>query len=471
MRPSLHSMTLVTALVAAGCTVGPNYKGPPSVSPPATFVRAEDSASHAAPVARWWTGLNDATLTRLVEQAIANSPTVDVARARVREARVTLRGQQVSALPNTGTSAAFVRTRNITSLLGGGGGGGALNLYALGFDATWELDLFGANRRAVEGARAAAEAADANLADVDVTLSAEVAAAYIQLRDAQQRLALMQRSVDIDSQLLAMTRTRQSSGTASTLDVERMNNQLMTSQAGLAPLRASINQQLDRLAVLTGRTPGTLDADLSSAQATPAPPETVTVGDPTSLLQRRPDILAAERRLAQQTAAIGQQEAALFPKINLLGELGFASTSTSALFSNSNFSYAVAPILQWSPWDFGRTRAKINKARASRDEAEANYRQTVLSALEDAEDSLSQYGEQRSNAVQLAQARDSAERVFQLTQIRMQGGTAATIDVLDADTRRVQAELSYEQSLAQLSLDYVALQKSLGMGWSLADAS
>jgi outer membrane protein, multidrug efflux system len=175
--------------------------------------------------------------------------------------------------------------------------------------------------------------------------------------------------------------------------------------------------------------------------------------------------VVAERRLAQQTAAIGQAVAAQFPKVSLIGEVGFASLTPGAIFNGDNFSYILAPVLQWTPWDFGRNRARIAQARAGRDEAEAAYREAVLTALADAESSLAQYDEARNAVVDLARARDSAERVYTMTEIRLRGGTADTTDVLDADTRRIQAELSYEQGLAQLTQDYVSLQKSLGLGW------
>src|SRR6185437_7334589 len=322
-------------------------------------------------------------------------------------------------------------------------------------------------RRAIEGAIAAAQGSQASLAGVLVSLSAEVAQAYVALRDAQQRLALTQRDLDAESRLVDLYDLRRRAGTASDLDVERITNQVDTTRATLAPLRAEVQVQLDRLAVLSGRPPGALDGELQRAAsgAPPAPPARVAIGDPVAMLRRRPDIVVAERRLAQQTAAIGQAVAAQFPQVRLLGEVGFASLSPGTLFNGNNFSYIVAPILQWSPWDFGRNRARIAQARAGRDEAEAQYRAAVLAALQDAESSLARYGQARNAALDLARARDSAERVYTMTELRLRGGTADTSDVLDADTRRIQAELSYEQGLAQVTQYYVALQKSLGLGW------
>lgn len=476
-RVALATLLSAAALLI-GCTMGPRYRGPPAMAGTAagTFVRAGTTAAavtSAEPMARWWTTLGDQELDHLVTLAVAGSPGVQEAQAKLRSARALLAQQAAGLFPTTGLSGAYLRTRNLTSLLGGGGGsggggsGGGMNLYAVGLDASWEADIFGVQRRAIEGARAAAEGSEASLADVRVSLSAEVAQAYVGLRDAQQRLALTQRDLDVESRLVDLYNIRRQAGTASDLDVERIVNQVDTTRATLGPLRAEVDVQLDRLSVLTGQPPGALDGELTRAApaALPVPPAQVLIGDPAAMLRRRPDIVVAERRLAQQTAVIGQAVAAQFPQVRLLGEVGYASLSPGALFNANNFSYIVAPILQWSPWDFGRNRARIAQARAGRDEAEAEYRQAVLTALEDAESSLARYGEARNTVADLGRARDSAERVYAMTQIRLRGGTADTTDVLDADTRRIQAELSYEQGLAQLTQNYVTLQKSLGLGW------
>jgi outer membrane protein, multidrug efflux system len=452
-----------------GCVVGPNYDHAPTVlAPTGTFKRAASASSGEEPDARWWSQLHDTELDRLIEAALESSPSVDVARARLRQARATLSEKHANQLPTTGSSAAYVHSRNLTSLTGASGGGGSVDFYSLALDASWEIDLFGANRRATEGAAAAAEGIQASLADVLVSLSAEVAQAYIQLRDAQQRLALTERNIEIEGRVVSLMQARRTGGTASDLDVERVENQRESTQATLGPLKALIIEQFDRLAMLTARAPGDLDDELSTVSPVPAPPEHVEIGDPSGMLRRRPDIAVAERKLAQQTAGIGQNMAALFPKVNLWGTVGFVALSPAELFNGSNFTYAAAPILQWTPWDFGRTRARIDEARGARDEAEADYRRIVLSALEDAETSLARFGRQRDTVEDLARVRTSAARVYALTDLRLHGGTASTTDVLDADTRRVQAELDYQQALAQLTEYYVALQKSLGLGWMSA---
>jgi outer membrane protein, multidrug efflux system len=461
--------TLLLAVLLSGCSVGPNYKGAPQIiDSGASFVRAP-TASQTEPTSRWWTQLNDPLLNTLIDTALQTSPTIESATARLREARASLASERAKELPNTGASAAYLRAHGLTSALGAapaGGASGDTNVYAIGFDATWEVDLFGAHRRAVEGAAASLEGSRAGLRDVFVSLSSEVAQAYIQLRDSQERMGLTQRNIAIEQQLLDLMQRRRAGGTASDLDVVRVQNQLETTQASLGPLQTDVALQMDRLAMLTGKTPGALDGELATPSAVPQPPAEVPIGDPAALLRRRPDIASAERKLAQQTAAIGQDIAALFPKLTLLGDVGFTAATPRTLFNGASFTYVAAPLLQWTPFDFGRNRAHIEQARGARDEAEADYRRTVLAALQDAESALDRYGHQRNTVADYAKVQASAERVYALTEIRLRNGVASTTDVLDADSRRVQAQLSYQQALAELSTDFVAIQKSLGLGWT-----
>jgi NodT family efflux transporter outer membrane factor (OMF) lipoprotein len=453
----------------AGCAVGPDYKGPPAVAEPQKgFVRADTAQlSNAAPDRRWWTQLKDPQLDDLIEHALEASPSIEVATARVSESRAALAQERAKELPNSGVSAAYLHAHGLTSALGAAPAGGSsdVNTYAVGFDATWEIDLFGAHRRAVEGAAASLEGTRAGLRDVYVSLSAEVAQTYIELRASQERVLLTERNIEIERKLLDLMKRRRMAGTASDLDIAQLGNQLDTAQATLGPLRADVIDQMDKLSRLVGNTPGALDKELSAPMAVPLPPDVVPIGDPAGMLRRRPDIASAERKLAQQTAIIGQDVAALFPKLTLLGDVGFTAPRVGDLFSGSSFTWIAAPILQWSPLDFGRNRSKIAEARSQRDEAQADYRRTVLAALQDAESALNRFGQQRNTVGNYANARASAERVYALTEVKVRGGTASTTDLLDADSRRIQAQLDYQQAVADLSTDFVAMQKSLGLGW------
>jgi len=416
--------------------------------------------------------LNDAELTHLIDTAFQNSPNVRAAQSRLRQARASLREQQRKELPTSSATAVSLkaRTPDLGSLTGGnsnGGGAGhsTLSFYDVGFDATWELDIFGGTRRAIEAARAQAQASQADLDDLHVSLAAEVAQAYIELRDQQQRLALSRRSAEVESRILDFTRQRRDRGAASDADLEKLIVQLETTRGGLIPLQAQIDASLNSLAVLTGAEPGALDTELSEVRPLPQVPAAVAIGDPASMLRRRPDIRAAERALAASNAKIGTEVANYFPKVNFLGDIGWGSTDTHGLLDSRNLTLVAAPVLQWNVLDFGRTRARIVRAEGARDEDAAMYEATVLSALEDAETSLSRFGRQRDSVVSLLRITTSANRSYTLTEQRYEAGVASMIDLLDSERTRIEAEQNEIQGRAQLVQNYASLQKSLGLGW------
>jgi NodT family efflux transporter outer membrane factor (OMF) lipoprotein len=405
--------------------VGPNYSGPPVAAPGAVkapaFVRAGDAPLIASPpVARWWEALGDATLSTLEDRALAANPSLSAAEAKLRQSRASLREQKANLLPKGSASALYAHARfpglNLESQSDSGeGGASSLDLYNLGFDASWEVDLFGGQHRAIEAARATAEGAQADLADAQVSLTAEVAQTYVNVRDRQHRIALNRQSIAMQEQMLALTRQRFERGTASRLDVERLSQQLDSTRADVTPLNAELDAYLDELATLTGGEPGTLDALMTAPAPLPLPPAQVAIGDPASLLQRRPDIRSAERTLAADTAKIGQAQAARFPSLSFMGIVGIGGTRPSDLTKLDDFTALIAPQLSWSFLDFGRNAAKVKQAEGVRDEAEAKYRSAVLAALRDAEDSLSQFRNRRGTVATLARAKASADTAAELS--------------------------------------------------------
>ncbi len=462
----LSVLTLAGTAAMSGCTLGPDYRGAPAVAPVAahasSFNRAPKESTAATPAAAaWWKSLDDPQLGRLIEAALADSPDIRAAQARLRQSRAQLHGQRSKELPTTSASAAYLQAHLPSSTLNIG----SATLYDVGFDATWEVDLFGGTRRAVEAASAEASAVDADLADTHVQLSAEIAQAYIDLRDRQQRIALVRDSVELEERILTLTEQRRAQGVASDLDVERIRTQVENTRETLIPLDAGITESLDQLAVLTGREPGALDAELTAAGPLPTPPATVAVGDPAALLRKRPDIRAAEWRLVSANAQIGEYEADWFPKLTLLGDLGFTAADPGHLLRSNNFSWVGVPLLQWNGLDFGRAKARVDQAKAGLDEAEAKYESTVLGALRDANVALSRYGHQRDNVVSLRTVETSAIHAAALTQQRYRAGTSSALDWLDAERTRFSAQQSRIAGDADLIKDYVALQKSLGLGW------
>ncbi|WP_454766989.1 efflux transporter outer membrane subunit [Cupriavidus campinensis] len=469
---------LAAAMFATGCTVGPDYRSAPEVAGNAigagAFPHAPALAEARPPdVADWWRALGDPLLDNLIETALRDSPDIRASRARVRQARAGLAGNRANLLPKVGANAAMLRTRepDLAALAGaaggkgGGGGRGPLSLYIAGFDASWELDLFGGTRRAIEAASAEAGAADAELADAHVQLAAEVGQAYASLREQQASLAQLRASEALEADMLDLTRQRRARGVASELEVERLLTQLENTRARIAPVEAGMIESFDQLALLTGRAPGALDTALGQPRALPALPETIAVGDPAALLRARPDIRAAERRLASRTAQIGERQADWFPKVSLLGSLGFSAMDPGHLVRKENGTWLTLPRLQWNILDFGRVAASVDNAEAGRDEAAANYESVVLKALRDADVALSRYGHQRENVVVLRRVEASAERASTLQQQRYRAGTASMLEWLDVERTRVVAQQDRISGDANLLKNYVSLQKTLGLGW------
>lgn len=460
----------------AACTAGPDYHGPEAAKPasPGTqFARAPDGTRTEAPAAAtWWTALGDPTLDALETRALAANPGVAAAEARVRQARASLRSERASALPSANASAIYLHATVPGVDLGNsdesdqsGGGSQSLNFYNLGFDASWEVDLWGGKRRGVEAARAQLGAAQANVADAQVSLTAEIAQAYVNLRDRQQRITLAQEALARQREMLRLTEQRHARGTTSALELERQRDLAEQGDAALLPLSAERDAYLNALATLAGEAPGALDAMLAAPTPVPLPPAEVAMGDPAALLQRRPDVRAAERQFAAATAKIGVAEAARFPSLSFMGLIGIGGTSPGDLVDLDTLAAIAMPRLSWSFLDFGRNAARVGQAEGARDEAAAHYRQAVLDALRDSEDALSRFGARRLSVASAARSKASADRTAALMRQRFDAGTATRIQLLDAERQSLSAAQALTQGTAAMTADYIALQKALGLGW------
>lgn len=459
--------TLLAALLSGCTTVGPDYAGAPMASPQAmtrgTFLRAPDALAQA-PATRWWESLGDPILNQLVDKALAGSPTLAAANARIAQARANLSTTKTAALPSINTSFAAPYANIPGDLLGSGSGRDEVNAYNLGFDAAWELDLFGGQRRKVEAANARAEAAEASLADARLTLSAEIARAYAGLRARQAMQTLQVRQVEVDRALTGLARQRLTAGTAPAQPVNAAEAQAFASEADLAKTRAEIAVLMDQIAVLTGQEPGALDSMLQTLTPAPLPPENVAVGDPAMLLRARPDIRAAERQLAAASADVGVQVSNKFPKISFLGILGLGGSDIGDVFDPGNIVGLALPQLKWSIFDGGRAESQVAVAKGAVAEAEAKYQQTVLSALQDAEASLARFGGQRIAFARTADAEQRALKTVKLQQQRLTAGTASRSDVLNAERQALQVSMAVAGSRSELTTAFVAVQKALGLG-------
>ncbi|MBB6255375.1 efflux transporter outer membrane subunit [Nitrospirillum iridis] len=470
-------LPLIALAFVAGCTVGPDYAGPPELAgnlmAAGAFHRKGDTPSLVrAPIAAWWETLADPELTALVQQALRASPTLAATQAKVRGARAGLARQRADGMPKANTQALYLHAHTPSDLLSGTTETSTDSDFVnVGFDAAWEADLFGGHRRAVEAAGAQAEARRYDLGDAQVSLAAEVARAYVGLRSAQERHRLTLQSIRLLEEMLALSRQRQSAGTAPAIALTPLPGQLATAQADEAELATEVEGYLDQLCLLTGQVPGSLDTSLGSDAPVPLPPAEVAVGDPAQLLRHRPDIRVAERTLAAATAQIGLREAEKFPRVSLRGLVGLGGNGLAALTHVGNTVALGTPSLSWTFLDFGRVTAAVDQATAERDAAEAQYRATVLKALYEAENALSHFGGQRRQLARVATAEAAAAEAADLTRQRATRGTASRLDLLDAERRQAQARIATAQATAALTLDYVVLQKSLGLGWSETQAT
>lgn len=450
--------TLAAALLA-GCTVGPSYSPPQQAPVVLKQAQASPSFNHDAPVGQWWSQLGDPVLTQLINQALGANQDMRIAMAHVREARAVFVERHLDEAPHVTAQANYARSHEQT--VPSDGYRVMSETAELGFDASWELDLFGHQRRATEAAKADLQAEQEDLADVQVTVSAEVARNYFELRGVQQRMAIARSTLSnlTDSQKVIDVRWQLGSGNE--LDVQRSRARLKEVEASLPLLQISEAQYRHRLAVLLGLRPDALDERLAP-RATPAYVKALPLGDTTTLLQRRPDVRAAERRLAAATAQVGVATADLFPRVSVNGFVGFLSGDVSALTGSTGKAWALTPAISWPAFDLGSVRARLRASKAQADVVMAQYQKSVLLALEDTENALTFYARQQSRLVSLSEEADAARRAEALAQARYDQGSEEYLTLLDAQRSRLQADDALAQTQATVNTGVVAVYKALG---------
>lgn len=463
------NLALLACALLAGCRAGPDYVRPPLPASPAVeggqFLRAPVSSALGAPAAAtdkpWWQGLDDPVLDGLIEQGLTHSPTIAAARARVAEARAQARIARAAALPLGGVSAAGAYADLPDNAPGGWGG--SESLFVSGFDARWEIDLWGGARRTAESRRAEAGAAGAELADAQVQLSAEIARTFIALLAAQARHDALDRRSAIEARIAGLAEQQVRAGTSARQPLEAARAAQSRNRTNLAASSAEVAVLSDTLDVLVGKAPGS--GTPVGAGTIPLPPEALAIGDPSRMLARRPDVRAAERLLQARTAGIGAAKARRLPSLSLMGLIGLGGPDGSDLFASSRIGAAALPRLSWSVLDFGRSAAAVRGAQASRDAALADYEGRVLAALLDSEAALARFGAARTAyAEAIAQARH-ADEIARLETQRSSAGSASQIDALRAQTQAIDAQIARIDARAGLGAAYVALSKALGFGW------
>jgi outer membrane protein, multidrug efflux system len=457
----------VAAAIAAtftACAVGPNYHRP-EVAHQATFVEAEPTVySTDDSIGPFWGRFNDDLLNSLVIEALAANHDLRIALAHLQQSRALRTQATLNLLPTVSTEGGYTR-QQYPAVESFGEGTLQQSYYNAGFDATWELDLFGRVRRGVEASRAAVEGQEATLRDAQVSVTAEVARTYFELRGEQAELSVLQRNAVNQQQTVDLTNSLLDAGRGTELDTSRAKAQLDTTLATIPPLRASIDRSIHRLSVLTGREPDALTALLTPPGSLPELPRMAAVGDPAGLLRRRPDIRVAERQLAVSTAQIGVAVGDLFPKVTFNGNFGFAAGDLAALGTAPTKTFLIGPSISWPAFDLGRVRARIAGARAGADADLAAYEQTVLKALEETENALVTHARDRDRLVQLTAAARESDAAAQIARARYEGGLVGFLDVLDAERAQLQAEDQLAQSRTDAATSLIAVYKALGGGW------
>jgi NodT family efflux transporter outer membrane factor (OMF) lipoprotein len=481
---------LLTAIITA-CSVGPDYTSPSAVAPSAFHNldgqdrnQTASTAQASLPDPLWWRTFNDPQLNALIDRAIAGNISLQQAVLRIAGAREQTIQAGAAALPSVEAKASAQREQlglagELDSMHVNSAAANLspqlasqldsltqpVSLYQGSFDASWELDLWGKVRRSVEMAKAQTQASVENRNDALVSLEAEVARTYIQLRGAQRVTQTIETQIDIASQTLELTRSRQQHGLAPQYDVENAGAQLGSLRAQLPQYQSQQRQAMNALAVLLGQAPGTLDSELAPIKPLPAIPAQVAVGVPSTLARRRPDIRQAEANLHAATANIGVSVAQLFPDLSLTGQFGMRNTDASYLTDWSSHFYSYGPQVSLPIFQGGRLVSSVRLARAQQANAVLAYRQAVLTALQDVENALVSYHADQQQVDGLQQTVASLQNAFNLAGDSYRQGISSFINMLDAQRQLAQAQQQIASAQVQTSIDLVSLYKALGGGW------
>ena len=499
MRSFLGS-SFLALLCVSGCTVGPDFK-PPTAETPTAWVahppkegQPESTVSATAPeTAAWWNSFNDPELTSLIERARDSNPDLQQAALRIEESRAQISAVDARNLPTLGLDSSYARTRlspnGALGIFGGGGGQQTasqaaamgiptsiapisvppFDLFQSGFDASWEIDLFGRVRRSVESAEAQAQAVIEARNDAMVSVYAEVARAYIQLRGVQRLIDITQSNLKAQQDAYNLTHAQAQGGETSNLDVESASAEVASTAAQLPALEDEKSRTINALSLLLSLEPGALQSELDAAKPLPPNPPHVPIGMPSELAHRRPDIRRAEAQLHAATANIGVATADLYPKLQMTGSFGLQALRFNKLGDWGSKFYSFGPSLSIPVFN-GTTYANISVQEVRQKEAALDYKTTVLGALHDVENSVSSYEAEQVRLKALERAATANEHSLSLAQQRYRAGLSSFLDVLDAERRLYASQTEVARSSVTIRTNLVALYKALGGGWN-ADGS
>ncbi len=458
-KDKLHLLViLLIPFLFGGClSVGPNYKAPAERDNGIT----QNADLNAETLGTWWTTLNDPELTALIDEALQNNHGLKSAVAAVRAARAQLGIARASYGPQLDANGSYTRRKTSDDVYGTG----VNDLYHGGFDAVWEIDLFGGARRSVEAAVADLKAQEAGRAAVQVSLAAETAQSYVLLRTWQQRVHVARENLDLQQQTFDLLKSRFDSGLIEELSLQKARYNLESTRSAIPSLETGVEQSLNALAVLTGVMPGTLHERLKTVQSIPVASVQTVTGIPADVLRRRPDVRRAERKLAAQTARIGVAKSGLYPKFTLNGSIGIESLSVSSFGSAGNDFYSVGPNVKWAIFHMGSVRNSIKVQEAVQEQVLAAYEATVLTAVQETRNALRAFENEQQRLQSLDTAVSAARTAVTLADDRYKNGLVDFDTVLEGQRSRLAFEDQLVQSRSAITLDLIQLYKALGGGW------
>ncbi len=459
MRPAVVLVAAVVGVILSGCSSwAPQHAPLPSVTVPAAWSVGDGVAPGGAAdsLAQWWVRLGDAQLTALIAQALQFNTSVRMAQGALVQARAQLDVQAARLVPSLGTSASVQRSRAANS---------TNNTFQAGFDASWEPDVFGRVRSGVNASQADARAAEASLADVQVSLAAEVAVNYIELRGLQQRLTIARSNLASQQETLQITQWRLQAGLTTSLVSEQARAAVQQTAAQIPVLESGLAQSRYRLAVLTGQVPGALNAVLAAITPVPKPSMGLALAIPAETLRQRPDVRAAEQRIVAALARVSQADAARYPSFSLGGSLGLRALTLGALSGGSAVASALLGSVSVPLFDGGAARAQVRLQTAGLEQARVAYEATVLTALQDVENALVALRTDRERLVLLQSAANAAGNAALLAQQRYGSGLIDFQSVLETQRTLLSTQDSVASANAAVAADHVRLYKALGGGW------
>jgi NodT family efflux transporter outer membrane factor (OMF) lipoprotein len=469
----LAPVAATALLLAAGCTVGPDYIPPEPETPDSWHIQlTQGLAQGQADFQTWWTLLDDPALNRLIGRSLEANLELRQAVARVYEGRARLGIAKGRRVPEVNSQGSYQRQRFSDNILGDPGSGaetfslGENNFFSLGLDASWELDLWGRVRRSVESAGYGYQASIEDYRDVLVTLLADVAFTYVENRTAQTRLEFARKNAELQAGAVRLTRDRRSAGLVGDLDVRQAELNLARTESAIPRFEEQVAVSTHRLSVLTGELPHTLYGDLSNPTPIPSPPDQVTVGLPVELIRQRPDIRRAERRLASKPARIGVVTAELYPRFSISGQFTVDSTRGYNWFDWSSRGFGIGPTFSWNLFSGGRIRSQIARAEARTEEAVAAYEQAVLRGYEEVENALVGFVREQERAEALQRSVTAASESVRLVEELYRLGLTDFQNVLVTQRILFEEEDKLATSRGRVTQNLIGVYKAVGGGWA-----